>query len=249
MLVVEDRSDLRKMIRGHFEETFTVLEAENGKTGINVAIDRIPDIVISDIMMPVKDGIELSYTLKTDERTSHIPIILLTAKAGDENVIAGLETGADDYLTKPFNKEVLKTKVQNLIDLRAKLRERYSQEVILHPKDIAITSVDEKFLERVQVIVDNELSESSFNAETFCKEIGMSRMQLHRKLKALTGLTTTEFIRSQRLKMAIHLLQNADINISEVGYSVGFNDPSYFAKCFRETYHCTPTEYASRSVN
>ncbi|MEM7548595.1 MAG: response regulator [Bacteroidota bacterium] len=243
LLVVEDSIDLRSMIHGFFKDAFTVLEAENGEEGIDMAVNQIPDVIISDVMMPVKDGIQLARALKSDERTSHIPIVLLTAKAGNDNVLAGLETGADDYVTKPFNKDVLKTRVRNLVEIRDRLRQRYSQEVILKPKDIAITPVDEKFLERIQKLLDEQLTEPSFNAEKFAREIGMSRMQLHRKLKALLGLTTTEFIRSQRLKMAAYLLETSDINVSEVGYEVGFNDHSYFSKCFKEVYGCTPSQF------
>ena len=245
MLVVEDNQEVRKLVSGLFEDHYVIIEAENGEEGIERAIQYIPDIIISDVMMPKIDGIELAETLKLDERTSHIPIILLTARAGEKNTITGLETGADDYIIKPFNNEVLKVRVKKLTELRAQLRQRYSQEVILRPKDIAISSADEKFLERLQELLDQRLTDPDFNAEAFSKEIGMSRMQLHRKLKALIGLTTTEFIRSQRLKLAAHLLESSEINMSEVGYSVGFNDPSYFAKCFKETYDCTPKQYAA----
>ncbi|MEQ8477330.1 ATP-binding protein [Fulvivirga sp.] len=245
MLIVEDNSDLRELIRGLFNTYYSILQAENGEEGIQKAIEHVPDVIISDVMMPIKDGVELSQTLKADERTSHIPIILLTAKAGDENELKGLETGADEYMVKPFNNEILKVRVEKLIELRTQLRERYSQEVILQPKDIAISSVDEKFLDRVQSIIDSHLTKSDFTAELFSKEIGMSRMQLHRKLKALIGLSTSEFIRSQRLKMAAQLLDTSDVNMSEVAYAVGFNDPSYFAKCFKDAYGCTPSQYAA----
>ncbi|MEO1051732.1 MAG: response regulator [Bacteroidota bacterium] len=245
MLVVEDNQDVRTLIAKLFKDDYTILEAKDGVEGLEKAIEYIPDIIISDVMMPNRDGNELCQMLKSDERTSHIPIVLLTAKAGEGNVIKGLETGADDYLVKPFNNEVLTVRVQKLIELRHKLRQRYSQEVVLRPKDIAISSADEKLLERMQVVLDEQLADPTFNADQFSKAIGMSRMQLHRKLKALVGLTTTEFIRSQRLKLAAHLLESTKVNMAEVGYSVGFNDPSYFAKCFREIYHCTPKEYAA----
>ena len=159
----------------------------------------------------------------------------------------GIETGADDYITKPFNQKILKSKVNNLIALRIKLQARYSQEVVLRPKDIAITSVDERFLEKVQAVLDVNLTESTFTVAAFSQAVHMSRMQLHRKLKALTGLSTSEFVRSQRLKLSTQILGQSDINISEVGYSVGFNDPAYFTKCFRETYGCTPSEYGNRT--
>lgn len=247
MLIVEDSADLRTLIKSLFSSSYSILLAENGEEGIHKALAHIPDIIISDVMMPIKDGVALSQTLKADERTSHIPIILLTAKAGEENELKGLETGADEYMVKPFNNDILKVRVEKLIELRTLLRTRYSQEVILKPKDIAITSVDEKFLERVQLIMDAHLTKPDFTAEFFAKEIGMSRMQLHRKMNALIGLNTSEFIRSQRLKMATQLLDRSDVNISEVGYAVGFNDPSYFARCFKEAYGCTPSQYVAET--
>ncbi len=247
LLVVEDNPDVQILLFDTFKTTYKVLIANNGEEGIEQALAHIPDIIISDVMMPIKDGVALTKTLKNDERTSHIPIILLTAKAGDENKLVGIDVGADDYITKPFNQKILKSKVNNLFALRKKLQSRYSQEVILKPKDIAITSVDEQFLEKVQQVLDEQLSESTFTVAAFSKAVHMSRMQLHRKLKALTGLSTSEFVRSQRLKLATQILRQSDSNISEVGYSVGFNDHAYFSKCFRETYHCTPSEYTKKA--
>ena len=246
LLVVEDNEDVRTLLTDTFKKEYEVVQAVNGEEGIIKAIDLIPDIIISDLMMPLKDGIELTKTLKEDERTSHIPVILLTAKAGDENELTGIDVGADDYITKPFNQKILKSKTASLVELRKKLQSRYSQEVILKPKDIAITSVDEKFLERVQTILDEKLVESTFTTEEFSKNIHMSRMQLHRKLKALTGLSTSEFLRSQRLKLAARILKQSDINVSQVGYSVGFNDHAYFSKCFKEVFSSTPSEFASK---
>ena len=246
LLVVEDNPDVMAMLCNTFENKYNVITAGDGDEGVMLAIDQVPDLIISDVMMPVKDGIALTEELKIDERTSHIPIILLTAKAGEENELLGIETGADDYMTKPFNHKILVSKVAKLIELRKKLQSRYSQEVILKPKDIAITSVDEQFLERVQSILDKKLLESSFNTEHFSQGVGMSRMQLHRKLKALTGLSATEFIRSQRLKLAAKLLKKSDTNVSQVGYAVGFNDHSYFSRCFKEAYLCTPSEYSDQ---
>ena len=246
LLVVEDNADVRVLLSDTFKSDFQVITAKNGAEGIELALEHIPDLIVSDVMMPIKDGVELTKTLKEDERSSHIPIVLLTAKAGDDNELIGLNVGADDYITKPFNKKLLLSKVNGLIALRKKLQLRYSQEVILRPKDIAISSVDERFLEKVQRVLDEKLIESSFNSEAFSKAVHMSRMQLHRKLKALTGLTTSEFVRSQRLKLATQLLKQSPINISEVGYAVGFNDHAYFTKCFRETYNCTPSEFIKK---
>ncbi len=246
LLIVEDNKDIVRFIRSSLEQEYHILEAANGKAGVEVAIKQIPDIIVSDVMMPVMDGIELSQTLKSDERTSHIPIILLTAKAGEENKLVGFETGADDYITKPFNSVVLKVRLKKLIATRKVLQGRFSQEVVLKPKEIAITSADQKFLEKVQQILDARLTNSEFTAEAFSKEIGMSRMQLHRKLKGLTGLSANHFIRMYRIKMAATILVAPGINISEVGYMVGFNNPSYFAKCFKEFYKCTPTEFVDK---
>lgn len=248
LLIVEDNEDVRNFIKSILKNEYHIIETENGKKGIALAIEHIPDIIISDVMMPEIDGAELCKTLKNDERTSHIPIVLLTARAGDENKLAGFETGADDYITKPFNSKILKVRLEKLLEIRRKLQARFSQEIILKPKNITITSSDEKFFNKIQAVLDSRLSDSSFSAEVFSGEIGMSRMQLHRKLKALTGLSANHFIRNQRLIFAADLLSRSDINISEVGYLSGFSDPSYFAKCFKEHYRCTPTEYANKAV-
>ena len=246
LLIVDDNYDIRTYVSSIFKNNYTILKAKNGQEGIDLAIEHIPDIIVSDVMMPVKNGIELCNTLKNDERTSHIPIVLLTAKAGEENELEGIKTGADDYITKPFHEELLKERIKKRIEIRNKLQLRYSQEVILRPKDIAITPVDEQFLERMQKILDTKLIEPSFSIEDFSKALGMSRMQLHRKLKALTGMSASEFIRSQRLKLAAQLLKKSEINVSQVGYSVGFNYHAYFSKCFKDVYHCTPTEYSKK---
>lgn len=248
LLLVEDNVDVQNLLANTFEGSYQLLIANNGEEGIKLAVEHIPDLIISDVMMPIMDGIRMTEILKTDERTSHIPIILLTAKAGDENKLIGIETGADDYITKPFNQKILVSKTAKLIALRKELQSRYSQEVILKPKDIALNSVDEQFLEKVQKIMDEQLVEASFNIEAFSRAVGMSRMQLHRKLKALTGLSASDFIRSQRLKLAADLLKNSDNNVSQIGYAVGFNNHSYFTKCFKEVYGQTPSEFAKKSL-
>jgi len=243
ILVAEDNADVRKLLNNNFSKEYKILEAIDGKQGIELALKWVPDLILSDIMMPEVDGLTLCETIKSDERTSHIPVILLTARAGEEDQYKGLSTGADAYVTKPFKIKTLKTRVAHLIASRKALRDRYSQEIILKPKDIAITNLDELFLERVQNVLDNKLTESAFSIQEFSEAVGMSRMQLHRKLKALTGLSASEFIRSQRLKLAASLLQNSDANVSEIGYQVGFNDHSYFTKCFREAYGVSPSAY------
>ncbi|MEO0573005.1 MAG: response regulator [Bacteroidota bacterium] len=244
LLLVEDNQDVQQLLTATFLQHYTIITASDGEDGLRLAVEHIPDLIISDVMMPIKDGIALTKALKEDERTSHIPVILLTAKAGEENELIGIESGADDYITKPFNSKLLTTKVEKLITLRKELQSKYSQELILKPHHISVTSTDEKFLEKVQQVLDGHLIEPDFNVEKFSQLVNMSRMQLLRKIKGLTGRTASEFIKMERLKLAANLLKTADINISEVGYSAGFNDHSYFSKCFRENYGLTPSEYA-----
>ncbi len=243
LLLIDDSEEIRDYITSIFENTHTILSATNGKEGFEAAKERIPDVIISDVMMPVADGFELTKNCKEDTLTSHIPILLLTAKNAMTAQLEGLEIGADAYLTKPFSSKLLKARVKNLIENRRKLQQRFAQDVILTPKEIAITSADELFLERLQKVLDEHLTNSEFSATTFCEEMGVSRMQLHRKLKALTGYSTTEFIRSQRLKLSKQLIEKDKISISEVGYTVGFNDPSYFSKCFKQEFGHSPTDF------
>jgi signal transduction histidine kinase/DNA-binding response OmpR family regulator len=243
MLLIEDHQDIRNFINSSFKHQYQIVETSNGKEGLEKAIELVPDIIISDVMMPIMDGFELTSKLKQDERTCHIPIVLLTGKAEEMDEFMGLESGADDYIIKPFKIKLLESRVKNLLENRDKLRQRYSQELILKPKDIVITNLDAIFFEKLTTVLDEKLTESSFSVEDFSKAVGMSRMQLHRKLKALTGLTTTEFVRNQRLKLATTLIGQSDINISEIGYMVGFNDHSYFTKCFKQAYGCSPSEY------
>lgn len=246
VLVVEDNYKVRSFIINELAPYYQILEADNGKEGLFIALKKIPDLIISDVMMPEMDGIELCQTLKNDEKTSHIPIILLTAKSEEDNILKGLEIGADDYMLKPFGIKQLLVRIEKLIELRRNLRIRYSGKTNISPNEIAITSTDEKFLGKIQRIVDGDLGDSNFTVDEFCKKIGMSRMQLHRKLKALTGLSTTAFIRDQRLRLAIQRLEKSGESISEIAYAVGFSSPSYFIKCFKETYGVTPNEFLEK---
>lgn len=247
LLIVEDNPDLRTVLQETFNKEYQITLATNGEEGVAKAISLVPDLILSDVMMPKKDGVELTQLIKDHELTSHIPIVLLTAKAGDENELAGISNGADDYITKPFNTTLLRSKMANLLTNRQKMRERYSQEIILKPKDIAVTSLDELLLERIQSVLDTFLLEPSFSTADFAKELGYSRMQLHRKLKALTGLSASEFIRSQRLKIAAQILQESGSTVSESCYQSGFNNLSYFTKCFKEAYGTTPSDYLKKS--
>jgi len=245
ILIVEDNADLRNYIRGHLKNEYQVFEAADGVEGLEQAMKAIPNLIISDVMMPQMGGFELCAKLKTDERTSHIPVILLSARASSESKIEGLETGADDYLTKPFDAHELQIRIKNLIEQRKKLRERFRKEIVLQPSEIAVTSADEKFLERAMKSINQHLADPDFGIETFVKEAGMSRMQLHRKLKALAGYSASEFIRIMRLKRAAYLLLHGKETVAEIAYQVGFNSPSYFTRCFREQFGVPPSEYVS----
>ena len=243
VLIVEDEKDIRKFIKDNIESVYKVIESPNGKDGFEKAMEYIPDLIISDIIMPEMDGIELCKNIKTDEKTNHIPIVLLTAKSSVENKLEGLVTGADDYLSKPFNISELRIRLGNLIEQRRKLRERFRKEILLEPKEIAVTSADEKFLYRASNLIEEHISDYNFSVDNFTKEIGMSRMQLHRKLNAITGQSASEFIRNFRLKRAAQLLQGKHGNIAEIAYDVGFNNPSYFSECFKKLFGTLPSEY------
>jgi ligand-binding sensor domain-containing protein/signal transduction histidine kinase/AraC-like DNA-binding protein len=249
ILVVEDNEELRNFIVEGLQTHYRILQANDGKEGLKLALRKIPDLVISDVMMPELDGIEFCKTLKSDEKTSHIPVILLTAKSDEESTLKGLKAGADDYFIKPVSSVKLHLRVEKLIELRERLRNIYNSKFHVSPGELALTSMDEKFLEKVQKLIDNEMFDMKFSADDFAKRIGMSRMQLHRKLTALTGLSANAFIRDQRLKMAIQKLKSKSGSVSEIAYSVGFSSPSYFIKCFRENYQMTPAEYMNNHRN
>jgi signal transduction histidine kinase/ligand-binding sensor domain-containing protein/DNA-binding response OmpR family regulator len=242
VLVVEDNVDVRTYVRQYLASTYKVIEAKDGKDGVEKARESIPDLIISDVMMPNMDGYELCKTLKLDEKTSHVPIILLTAKAGQENKIEGLETGADDYITKPFDAKELLVRVKNLIELRRKLREKFSASQVLKPGEIAVTSIDDAFLKKVMEIVEERLGEETFSVEDLALEAGMSRVQLYRKMTALTGLSPSDFVRYMRLHRAMALLKKNVGTVSEIAYTVGFNGVSYFTKCFRDQFGLLPSE-------
>ena len=246
MLVVEDNVDVRHFISSHFKSTYRILHAKNGQEGWDIALKTIPDIVISDILMPVLNGYELCKRIKNDERTSHIPVILLTAMHSKENEIKGLTTGADDYITKPFDLSVLQAKVENILSIRESLKQKYTGRVILEPKNVVITSHDEKFLQRAIQIIEENISDNDLDIETFSVKVGVSRMQLYRKIQALTDMTVKEFIRHIRLKRAAQLLQQNKMNISEIAYEVGFKDLTYFRKCFKREFGMSATEYISQ---
>ncbi|MGE5341258.1 MAG: response regulator [Candidatus Omnitrophota bacterium] len=243
ILVVEDHVEVRKYICDPLRQGYTIVEAGDGKEGIEKATEIIPDLIVSDIMMPEVDGYELCRKLKTDIKTSHIPIILLTAKASEDNIIEGLETGADDYIAKPFNPKILLTRIKNLIELRRQLQQKIQKQMLLQPAEIVVSSMDREFIEEIQSIIEKNLSNTKFNVEQMSKKLYMNRATLYRKMMALTGETPTEFIRSYRLKRAAQLLKDKFGNVSQVSLAVGFSNMAYFAKCFKEKFNRLPSSY------
>ena len=249
LLLVEDNSDVRTYIRENLEKEYTILEAVNGEEGQKKSIEQIPDLIISDVMMPKMDGFELCEKLKTDERTSHIPVILLTAKATSKDKITGYETGADDYIMKPFDVKELRVRVKNLIDQRKKLREHFLQEGIFSLDSKDITSIDRKFFERAIKIINEHLSDLSFGVESFASELSIGRTTLYKKLIAIVGEPPSDFIKRIRLSKANELIKIKSGNISEIALEVGFNNPAYFSECFKKQFGVTPSKYQSTFTN
>lgn len=246
VLVVEDHPDLRTYLRDELQPEFVVTEATDGITGFDKAVMEIPDLVLSDVMMPKMDGFELCERLKNDDRTSHVPVILLTARTERESRHRGLLGGADDYLAKPFDIEDLRIRVRNLIVQRRKLAEQFAK-LVITPDALPVSSADERFVLNAREVIETHLEDPGFKISAFCREMAMSRTQLHRKLKAVTNQSTTEFVRTYRLQRAAQLLEGGYGNVTEVAYAVGFRNLSYFSKCFRELYGVLPSDYRTKS--
>lgn len=246
ILVVEDNTEVRNYIVELFTNTYQILEAATGKQGLQEALQNVPDLVISDVMMPEMDGIELCKAIKSNIKTSHIPCILLTARTSVTYKHEGLEMGADDYINKPFNVKELKIKVKNLITSRQALKEKFSSDKIVKPGDITVTSADEKLLESALKIAEDNISNELFDVSTFCEELGVSRTMLFTKIKAWTNLTPNDFMMVMRMKRAAQLLEQNKLNISQVGFQVGFKNPKYFSKCFQKHFSETPSTYAKK---
>lgn len=246
ILLVEDDVELNEFTSTSLQGSFKVSSAFHGKEGLELAKKLEIDIVVSDIMMPEMDGIELCRLLRNDMTTSHIPVVFLTAKTMEEDEVTGLKMGAVDYIHKPFNVNALKLKITNLLDSRNKLYEKIKKEQLLNPEQIELSSLDDIFLKKAVDAVDQNIDDPNFNMERFSEHIGFSSNQVYRKIKALTGQTANEFIRNQRLKTAASLLKQRKRSITEIIYMVGFSSPSYFSRCFKELYGCTPREYLDK---
>ena len=249
LLFVEDEPDVQSYLSDIFSEKFKILSAIDGEEGYAKALEFIPDIIISDVLMPKLDGYQLCEKIKSHEQTSHIPVILLTKQSEAEQKLIGIKSGADDYLPKPFNAEELMLRIYNLLESRRKMRESFKKQILLEPRDTSILSLDEKFLIRVKQEVEKNITDWRLDADHLAKNSGISRIQLYRKLKGLTGQTVHEFIRTIRLRRATQLLEQGKMRVTEIAYHVGFNDLNYFSRCFRKETGKSPSEFLTAHSN
>ncbi len=247
LLVIDDNADIRSFIKQGLDTKYKIIQAENGEQGLDMLKKFNPNMIICDIMMPVMDGLEFCKVVKSDEQTSHIPLILLTAKSTVDSELKGLGAGADDYLTKPFNMEILELKIGKIITRREELRKRYKLEMAIEPSEVTVTSTDEKFLKQAMAVIEEHMMDTDFSVEMLVKELGLSRSNLYLKLKELTGLSSSEFIRNVRLKRAVQLLKQSDLSVKEVMYMTGFNTASYFSKCFKKQFGMVPSDYVRQA--
>jgi signal transduction histidine kinase/DNA-binding response OmpR family regulator len=248
ILIVDDNSDVRDYVTNILQNHYHIEQSVNGKDGLNKAHNLQFDLIISDVMMPEMDGIELCKSIKTDSRSSHIPVILLTAKSSKDNQLTGYETGADDYIIKPFNSDLLVARVKNLIESRKTIRRRFLKQIVFNPDDLTQNSVDRKILKSAYEIVEKNISNSEFNITVLSKEMGMSERHLYRKLTSLTDQTPNSFITNIRLKKAAQLILENELQFAEIAYIVGFSDPSYFSSTFKKHYGVSPTNFSKQEL-
>jgi DNA-binding response OmpR family regulator len=243
LLIVEDNRELRQHLKNELKKDFKIREAVNGVDGLEKVLKFFPDIIISDIMMPEMDGFELCRRIKTDIDTSHIPTVLLTARNLEEDKIEGYQTGADEYLPKPFNVHVLRARLRNLLDSRQRLKEKFLNSGVLPAKEVTTNTLDEVFLDKVTKAILENISDPDFSLESLLEKVGISRSHFFRKINSLTGQNPSNFIRTVRLKYATGLLIQNQYSIKEISYMSGFNSSAYFSKTFRELFGKTPQQY------
>jgi len=247
ILIVEDNNEIRHYLSSGLAELFNTLEAGNGEEALEKLKDNEVDIIVTDVMMPVMDGIKLCKNVKQNIRTCHIPVIILSAKSETKDQMEGLQMGADDYIPKPFSLAILTTKIQNMMRTRRRMLERYSKSLEVEPEKITFNAMDEALLKRAVAIVEKNMDNIEFSTDEFAREMNMSRSNLHLKLKAITGESTIDFIRKIRFNEAAKLLKDGRYTIAEVSTMVGFNTPSYFATSFKKYFGCLPTEYIKKA--
>ena len=244
VLIIDDNADIRSYVHGLLNAEYSVIEAANGSEGIRKAMKYVPDLIISDVMMPGMDGIECCRRLKSELQTCHIPVILLTACSLDEQRIQGYDGGADSYISKPFSSQLLLARIRNLIDSHQRLKQFFGDRQTLAKEDIC--DLDKDFVEKFKTIIEEKMSDSGLNVEDLGKDMGLSRVQLYRKIKSLTNYAPNELLRMARLKRAASLLASSELTVAEIAYEVGFTSPSYFTKCYKEQFGESPTEFLKR---
>lgn len=243
LLIIEDNAEVRNYVKAVLSEDYNIAEAWNGEKGIREAFDSIPDLIISDVMMPGIDGFQLCDRLKSDQRTSHVPVILLTARATMQDKVEGLETGADDYIMKPFEVSELKARIKNLLEQRKRVHEHFRKYGFLKKDEKSITAMDQRFLQKISEIITEHIPDTSFSVEELAENMAVSRSLLHKKLIALAGDPPGEMIKRFRLNKAVQLIERKFGNITEIAFEAGFNDPSYFAVCFKKQFGVSPSHY------
>ena len=244
VLIIDDNADIRSYVHGLLNAEYSVIEAANGSEGIRKAMKYVPDLIISDVMMPGMDGIECCRRLKSELQTCHIPVILLTACSLDEQRIQGYDGGADSYISKPFSSHLLLARIRNLIDSHQRLKQFFGDRQTLAKEDIC--DMDKEFVEKFKTIIEEKMSDSGLNVEDLGRDMGLSRVQLYRKIKSLTNYAPNELLRMARLKRAASLLASSELTVAEIAYEVGFTSPSYFTKCYKEQFGESPTEFLKR---
>lgn len=244
ILIVEDNDEVQQYLSDELSESYVILEAGNGEEALEILKENAVDLILTDVMMPVMNGIQLCKNIKQNLKTCHIPVIILSAKSELKEQMEGLQVGADDYISKPFSLSFVVTKIKNMLRTRYRSIEHYSNSLEIEPEKIAMNPLDEEFLKKAMSIVENHLDDVEFSADGFSGELNMSRSSLHMKMKAVTGESTTEFIRKIRFSHACKLLKEGRYNVAEISTMVGFNTPSYFATSFKKYRGCLPSEYA-----
>ena len=249
IVLVEDDSEILEFLQTELSPDYDITTCENGKAGLTTVLKTLPDLVISDIMMPEMDGTTMCQKIKSNPATNHIPVILLTAKSRDEDQLEGLEMGADAYIMKPFNMDILRRTIINLIHSHQMLRLKYGRNDQLEEQveDVKMKSPDEQLLDRVMKVINRNIGNSDLSVDSIAEEVGISRVHLHRKMKELTGQTPHDFIRNIRLKQAAHLLATHNMNITEVMYACGFNNAASFSTIFKKFYGMSPREYMNEN--
>jgi YesN/AraC family two-component response regulator len=246
ILIIEDNHDLRNFIVNRLRVQYETYEADNGQTGLQLAFDTIPDLIVCDVVIPGKDGMALTNIFKSDIRTSHIPVILLTAKTNIEQQIEGMKNLADAYITKPFNAQFLEQTIKSLLSNRSRLKDHFTGELSSSLKTQSVGKLDKKFINEFTVLVESNLSNEDLNVEDICKNMGVSRVQLYRKVKALLNINVNDYILNTRLQKAKYLLQHEEFSIGEIAYKVGFSSPAYFSTVFKSKFGVTPKAFKEK---